>query len=106
MLFVFTVETMLLKQSLQRWCSFESPELRSFIHLNPASVCGDRHDEFSAIGHPNQQFASVGKTQREGLRELSFWSNQDSVCVTICRTTQVCLVVAFGRCTESYCLFV
>ena len=39
--------------------------------LKPASVYGDKHDELSTIEHPNQQFATVEKTQR-AIQELAY----------------------------------
>ena len=67
-LFVFIVKAVLLTTSL---CSSEKSRITVFIHLNLASVYGDKHDEFSAIEQPNQQFATVRKTQR-AIRELAY----------------------------------
>ena len=69
---------MLVKQGSQRWCSMESPELRSFF---------TRRRVLTAINMMNSAPLSIrsnGLPQWE--RELSLWSNQNSVGVTICRT--------------------
>ena len=82
---------------------FRKSTITLFYSLKGGSVCGNKHDEFKAIDHPNQQFTTVGKTQR-AIRDLAYGATK--ITGTICRTTQVCVIVVFGRCTGSYFLSV